>query len=122
MIHVSLTATLVGMESRVSWFLMKIFVGSCHSAVVSFWCKTCETDNKNFFNRVHAPCRGRKKAHKRGPTKFVSNPLMMGIKKRNVVPNTSLYFWNLRKILRLLIPINPILWKNHFWAICTAWP
>jgi hypothetical protein len=30
------------------------------------------------------------------------------------VTNTSLYFWSLCKILRLLIPINPILWKNNF--------
>jgi hypothetical protein len=35
--------------------------------------------------------------------------------------NTSLYFWNLRKILRLLIPINPIFEKIIFDPYVHLW-
>jgi hypothetical protein len=38
------------------------------------------------------------------------------------VQKVSLYLWNLRKILRLLIPIKPTLWKKFFWPLCAAWP
>jgi hypothetical protein len=70
------------MYIRMSWFLMKIFFGFCHPAVVSFWCKTCKTGKKkNFFDHAHAQPQKSAPAHKRGLQKICFKPPHDGYKK-----------------------------------------
>jgi hypothetical protein len=50
------------LHNRVSFFNENFILGSCHPAVVSFWCKKCKTGKKNFsIARAHPGAASKKR-------------------------------------------------------------